>query len=120
MNELIDLADELDRNVSKFDESPFQSSVKKLRDTAVAFGDSWSGSNLGYHATVYYGDFQPPSPGAHFSVERGIEEVFGTSLGSRGDWREYNCGDVKRLIFDDAGNPDLAELTKQSDGIKNL
>ncbi|MGC2223201.1 MAG: TIR domain-containing protein, partial [Methylocella sp.] len=45
---------------------------------------------------------------------------FGTSLGSRGDWREYNYGDVKRLIFENAGNPDLAELTKQSDGIKDL
>lgn len=120
MNELIDLADKLDRNVFEFDESPFRSSVKKLRDTAVAIGDSWSGSNLGYHATVYYVDFQPPPPGAHFSVEWGIEEVFGINAASHGNWREYNYRDVKRLIFEKAGNPDLVELTKQSDGIKDL
>jgi predicted nucleotide-binding protein len=77
--------------------------LDKLIETANEFGNSWSGSWFGYHSRVYYFEFKMPPPGAAFSQEWGLKDSF--SMGSRGDWREYNFDDVVQLIHDRAGNP---------------
>lgn len=113
VHELIDLADRWNRVVSEYNEAPFQSDIEKLGNAAKAIAASWSGSNIGYHSNVYYLNFQSPPAGPHFSSDWGLRE-------SLGDWREFKFGDVKRLIFENAGNPDLTVATKQSDTIKVL
>ena len=76
-----------------------------LIETANHIGNSWSGSWFGYHSRVYYAEFQTPPPGAAFSQEWGLQDAF--SMGSRGDWREYNFDDVVQLIHDRAGSPEV-------------
>ena len=77
--------------------------LEALEATAIAVGKTWSGSWLGYHANVYYADFQPPLPGAVFSIEWGFSSNLGQ--GTSGDWREYNYDYVVQVIHKRAGNP---------------
>lgn len=58
---------------------------------------AWSGSNLGYHARVYYADFNPPPSGASFSLEWGSERA-GFSAGTIGDWREFSREDLYEAV----------------------
>jgi predicted nucleotide-binding protein len=67
---------------------------------------AFSGSWLGYHSRVYYEGLVPTPPGANFSQEWGLKE-FRTSLGSRGDWREFDPEEVKAHIRHLSGEPDL-------------
>lgn len=71
------------------------------KEVARSFSESW----IGYHSRVYYLDFAPPPPGAHFSQEWGIQRR--VSYGTHGDWNEYDPEDVKAHIRELAGNPSL-------------
>ena len=86
-----------------------------LEDAAEQVGKSWSKSNLGYQANVYYDGFTNPPPGAVFSREWGFE---GSTLGSRGDWRPYEAADVVRYIENLAGDPDLTPVSEVADEIR--
>lgn len=86
-----------------------------LEDAGQVVERSFSGSWQGYHSRVYYADFSPPPPGAHFSQEWGLMDNYMSSLGSRGDWREYDSEDVKAHIKRMAGDPDLADARSAAD-----
>jgi predicted nucleotide-binding protein len=81
--------------------------LRAIKVSAIEIGRSFSGSWLGYHSRVYYAKFTPPPPGANFSQEWGLQDLSYTSLGSRGEWREFDPVDVKAQIEKDAGNVDL-------------
>jgi predicted nucleotide-binding protein len=68
---------------------------------------SFSGSWLGYHSRVYYADLTPAPPGANFSQEWGLKDMSLTSLGSRGDWRQFDPEVVKAHIYQLAEDADL-------------
>jgi predicted nucleotide-binding protein len=51
-----------------------QKPISALREACRQVGRAWSGSNMGYHATVYYEAFAPKPPEAQFSVEWGLED----------------------------------------------
>ncbi len=61
---------------------------------------AWSGSNLGYHANVYYADLARTPPGAHFSSEWGLQHSF--APGTVGDWREFDSDRVMQCCMDSA------------------
>jgi len=91
-----------------------------LEDAARAVGRSFSGSWQGYHSRVYYANFSPPPPGAHFSQEWGLMDNYMSSLGSRGDWQECNSEVVKEHIRRMAGDPDLAAARSTADKAAEL
>ena len=82
----------------------FEADLGKLEDAANAVAQSWSGSNLGYHARVYYAGYTPPPPGARFDSEWGF---LGAFQGTTGDWAEVNAEAALKKIRDLAGLPDL-------------
>jgi hypothetical protein len=45
--------------------------AQALLEAARKVGDSWSGSCMGYHHELYYGDFEKPPLGDYFNVEWG-------------------------------------------------
>jgi hypothetical protein len=53
-------------------ESSCSPSVADLRKACEHAKLAWSGSNLGYHATVYYEGIQPKPPNVQFSAEWGL------------------------------------------------
>jgi predicted nucleotide-binding protein len=105
-DELLLFHDQLQASVEKGEAPDIQRVLTKLDEVATQIGKSWSGSWFGYHAWVYYGNLQPPPPGAHFSPEWGLMEMQ-AEPGTTGDWREYDFDGVRRHIFAEAGNPNL-------------
>jgi predicted nucleotide-binding protein len=70
---------------------------------------AWSGSNIGYHATVYFAGLVPKPPNAQFSVEWGLKDRWPTHQPHPG-WQIFDEQFVLEEIQRRAGNPDLGAL----------
>jgi len=110
--ELFAIAKKLEAATAAGDAATISVPLKSLGDAAEQFGQSFSGSWLGYHSRVYYDGFQSPPAGAHFSQEWGLMDLQLTRLGSRGAWREYQVDEVVKRIYANAGNPDIEPARK--------
>lgn len=97
-------ATELQHAATEYTQSNL-SVLQRVIDAAGMFERASSGSNFGFHSCIYYKDFKPPPPGAHFSSEWGL---MGEDQGTTGDWVEYGRGQVIRAILDRAGYVDLS------------
>lgn len=97
----------------------FETIIDQIRAVIDRYDATWSGSQIGYHARVYYRGFVTPPPRHHFSAEWGINPP-GFSEGTVGDWQEYPFQGVIDQILTDAGNPNLAPLNLESERIKAL
>jgi hypothetical protein len=64
--------------------------LRSLMAAADAAAAAWSGSPIGYHARVYYLDFEKVPPGARWSKEWGFYPAISNE--GHGDWREYAPG----------------------------
>ncbi len=110
-DELVRLGDRLSAVAATAEDVSFNDPLSALIDAAEEVGQTWSGSSIGYHALVYYDAFEAPPPGAHFSAEWGF---MGATMGTRGDWREYQHDDVIAEINRRAGGVDLTQAGSQS------
>lgn len=117
-DELFAIANEMDAVQASAVLEAAEGQLSDLNKTAREAGRAFSGSWLGYHAYVYYRDLEPPPPGAHFSQEWGLTELSSTSLGSRGEWVEYDPVQLKNHLIEISGNPDLrnVEIAAQKAG----
>lgn len=106
--ELFDLAKKLEAAAQSGDEREVSSPLAALQESAGKLKNSFSGSWLGYHSRVYYDGLRPVPAGANFSQEWGLQDLSFTSLGSRGDWQEYQFDQVVDYIRQEAGHPDLS------------
>ena len=105
--ELFELAKRLNDAAASNDAEEIAQPLDALDKAANEVKRSFSGSWLGYHARVYYEGLVPAPPGANFSQEWGLQDLSFTSLGSRGEWREYDFEFVKAHIYEIANNPNL-------------
>ncbi len=71
---------------------------EKVRTACESIRDSWSGSCLGYHSKLYYGDFEKPPKDEKFSVE------WGSIYGLLKEWSERTPEEVKTKIAQLVGN----------------
>jgi predicted nucleotide-binding protein len=116
--ELLEIADKMKLYAQKAKQENISLPLSKLEDAANSVSKAWSGSWLGYHASIYYKDLQVPPPGAHFSQEWGMERTIG-NYGTTGDWREYKDDGVIAAIHALAGNPDLDSARELSEKAEN-
>lgn len=116
---LLAKANELSELSNKLKDSRFTNLLERLEDAANRVGMTWSGSWLGYHSRVYYEGFAEPPPGAHFSQEWGMMELYSAGK-TIGEWREYRFKDVEEEIKQNAGNPDISEQEKESQQAKEF
>jgi hypothetical protein len=105
-DELLALAARLRDLSQRAEDTGIKEPLVRLEKVAITVGKAWSGSWLGYHATVYYSNLETPPPGAHFSQEWGLMDSFAVQ-GSTGDWREYDRDKVEQAIYRKAGDPNL-------------
>ncbi len=91
--------------------------LKYLSESEQRFAKAWSGSNLGFHSCVYYKDFQPPPPGAHFSAEWGLERRF---HGTTGEWVEFQRDEVLMRIRGSVGDRYLPRLKRAANTVGRL
>lgn len=110
--ELFSLAETLKKVAEDADADRISKPLAALEDSAKTIGRSFSGSWQGYHSRVYYAGFAPPPPGAHFSQEWGLMDTYMSSLGSRGDWREYDPEEVNEHVHELAGVPSIEEANE--------
>lgn len=117
--ELLELADQLEAAAKDF-QVEHKETLKALTDAATEVHKSWSGSNLGYHALVYYENLDPRPPGAQFSAEWGLMDMSYTSMGTVGSWCEYPAEAVKNAIYERADHPDLSGVEEASSDLGSL
>src|SRR6266699_4166118 len=72
--------------------------AEKMKAACDRVKDSWSGSCIGYHSKLYYGDFEKPPRGVMFSVE------WGGVNGLSEAWRQRTAEEVKAAIAQLVGN----------------
>jgi hypothetical protein len=60
MEELLSLADDIAQSKATLLEKSIQERLDALRNACNEAARAWSGSNIGYHATVYYEGLHPP------------------------------------------------------------
>lgn len=84
-----------------------------LENTIQEIAKSWSGSNLGFHANIYYKDFSAPPAQANFSVEWGTLDPSFID-GTIGTWEKFTDDDIKSIIFNRAGNIDIEAFEDHS------
>jgi predicted nucleotide-binding protein len=113
--ELFALAEKLKKAAGGGDSEELAKPISALEEAARKIGRSFSGSWQGYHSRVYYAGFSPPPPGAHFSQEWGLMDNYGSSLGSRGDWKEYDTEEVKARVRKLGGEVDLRKAHEVAD-----
>ena len=92
--------------------------LERLKTAAEDAHEAWSGSPLGYHANVYYGDIRTPPPGEHFSTEWGLARTAFVPDATTGGWAEHDPDQVTRAIYERAGNPDMGPVVKFNEGAK--
>lgn len=119
-DELFTLAEKLKKAASAADNEDITKPTGALEEAARTIGRSFSGSWQGYHSRVYYAGFSPPPPGAHFSQDWGLMDTYASSLGSWGDWREYDPEEVKAHIRKLAGEPDIGRAHKAADAASEI
>jgi predicted nucleotide-binding protein len=112
--ELFQISTALTRLAAAGDAAEIIGPLQAIKTSATEIGRAFSGSWLGYHSKVYYEGFAAPPPGANFSQEWGIQDMTYSSLGSRGNWRQYDPADVKSRIRQAAGSVDLTAAREAS------
>lgn len=96
-----------------YDAAPEKNALDAIWQSAHELGKSASGSWLGYHANVYYNDFQPPPAGAHFDVEHGTGGTY--FAGPDDNWVEHTSQHVYDLLVDEAGKAALSAAEVQAE-----
>ena len=100
-SDLISARDKLVRVVDAFDQSPEKATLDEIWSRAGELGKSASGSWLGYHANVYFENFDPPPAGVHFDVEHGTAGTYFGGPDPR--WIEHTSQSVVDTLVDEAG-----------------
>lgn len=118
--ELFALAERLKKAANVLESEDVSKPISALEEAARKIGRSFSGSWQGYHSRVYYSDFSPPPPGAHFSQEWGLMDTYASSHGSQGDWREYDFEIVKARIRELAEEPNLDKTHKAAESASDV
>lgn len=104
--------------ISTFESADVTKAIETIKIIANKIGKSWSGSLLGYHANVYYLNFEEIPVGDTFNPEWGLQlNPFGISHNSP-NWREYNSDGVIEIILSAAGLKDYTSIRKESDKVE--
>ena len=96
--ELLRMAEDLEELVVRTRQEEIQHPLERLKQAAEEVGKASSSSWLGYHANVYYRDFQSPPPGAHFNKAWGLKPT-AFDRGTTGDWVEFTAEAVESAIY---------------------
>src|SRR5271163_2143753 len=100
--ELLKIADAAADTRVQIQNDDIQKPLKAVQEVCEEVKRAWSGSNLGYHALVYYAGLRPPPPGVEFSPEWGLMNRRPTHEANAG-WQAMDYQVVLNEIFRRAG-----------------
>ena len=118
-DELFQLADIAAGQLEKIRVPSLQKPLVALRDACEQVRRAWSGSNLGYHAAVYFAGLEPKPPGVEFSPEWGLMDRWPTHQPNPG-WQQMDFEAVITEIIRRAGNPDIEAIKSSLAGIREI
>ena len=85
----------------------------RLRDAARKVGDSSSGSWVGWHSRMYYGDYQEPPVAESWDTE------WGGLRGFSDRWQERSLDEVQRAI-EERAEARLADTSRSADRVREV
>lgn len=109
-DELTELADKVSALLTKVREP--KATFAALSKAAEEVGRSWSGSNIGHHARVYYGNLEQPPPQVQFSPEWGLMRRMASNRPDSG-WQIHDHDEVIEATLRLAKIPDIDALEAQ-------
>src|SRR5437764_19642 len=116
--ELFDIANATDEALKLLADDSVQRPLSEIRKVVEEAKRSWSGSNIGYHASVYYAGLQPSPPRAQFNAEWGLLDRWPTHQPDPG-WQIMDRQAVLDELLSRAGNPNLDEIEKKIGSLRN-
>jgi predicted nucleotide-binding protein len=87
----------------------FGSQLRALEQACDTLRHGWSGSNIGYHATVYWMGLEAKPPGVEFSGEWGLIDRWPTHQPAAG-WMQMDYQYVVDVLRERAGKLDVEAL----------
>lgn len=99
--------------VNEHESSPDFAQTTAAWNRAQELGKASSKSWIGYHANVYYRNFEAPPAGEHFDSEWGFEHTF--SGRSNENWVEHKADDVIQMLLDGDGSLALDRATESAE-----
>jgi hypothetical protein len=109
LEELFQLADDAAKARADVQGEDLKQKLSDLERACNEVKRAWSGSNLGYHATVYYDTLLPKPPDVHFSSEWGLERRWPVNQPDPG-WMQYDNETVSDEIARRAGDVDIGAI----------
>jgi hypothetical protein len=109
IQDLFDVAESAATLKADLEAGQMSSQLSALAQACDAVRHGWSGSNIGYHATVYWVGLEAKPAGVEFSTEWGLMDRWPTHQPAPG-WIQMNYQDVVDLLRERAGNPDIDEI----------
>ena len=109
-DELFETADAAAGLLARVRDDRLRAPLQAIRKACEEAQRAWCGSNIGYHACVYFAGLQPHPPEAQFSAEWGLMDRWPTHQPHPG-WRIMDRQTVIGELLSRAGNPDLDVIT---------
>src|SRR3984957_17959277 len=110
-DELFEIARDARDGIGRVGDGGLQKPLGAIEKACEDAKRAWSGSNIGYHATVYFEGLQPKPPEAQFSAEWGLMDRWPTHRPHPG-WCLMGHQAVIDQLLARAGNPDLDAICK--------
>ncbi len=110
VGELLAIADEAADALRRVREPSLQNTLIALAKASQEVGLAWSGSNIGYHATVYCEGLEPRPAHVQFSPEWGLKDRLASHRPNK-IWQIYNHQAVVDETLQRAGAPDIDGLS---------
>jgi predicted nucleotide-binding protein len=111
VEELFQLADDASDALARRRDENLKKPLSGLSRACDQAKRAWSGSNLGYHATVYYEGLEPKPAWVEFSPEWGMKDPWPTHQPDPG-WHQMEHQAVIDEILARADNPDIEVIEK--------
>jgi hypothetical protein len=108
-DELFQIADDAAEALNRIRDESLRKPLTAIRKVCEEAKRAWSGSNIGYHATVYFDGIRPKPPEAQFSGEWGMMDRWPTHQPHPG-WCIMDCQAVIDELLTRAGKPDLEAI----------
>jgi hypothetical protein len=118
IEDLFDVAESGTKLKADLEAGALSSQLNALAQVCDAVRHAWSGSNIGYHATVYWVGLEAKPAGAEFSTEWGLMDRWPTHQPARG-WTQMGYQYVVDVIRKRAGNPDTDEIKAKFEHSRN-
>lgn len=110
-NDLVDVADRAGGLLHEMREAERVRELGALKKACEELNAAWSGSNIGYHASVYTASLRPAA-GVNFSPEWGLMSMWPTHE-PHPIWQIFDSIAIEEEILNRAGHVDLVQFKEQ-------